>query len=244
MMRLLIQSFNTPEENLACEEYLFRKLNQEPILEGILRIWESPVYFVAIGNSQKVKEVVYIEECEKNNIKVIRRCSAGGAVLQGPGCLNFSLFYFLDNHPELRNIQNSYNQILGSIVRVILDRHNVNTHIEGLCDIVYHNRKVSGNAQRRNNKVLLHHGTLLWNPNYDLMEKTLKIPIEQPAYRMNRSHREFVGALPFNKEQLIEIVIKTFCNKITQYELNYKETQEIRQLVEEKYSKSEWNFRK
>ncbi|MCX8063976.1 MAG: lipoate--protein ligase family protein [Candidatus Hydrogenedentes bacterium] len=243
-MKVLYQSFISPEANIACEEYFFRKLSREMLDEEILRIWESPIHFVAIGNSQKVEESVYIESCERNNIKIIRRCSAGGAVLQGPGCLNFSLYYNLAKHPEVRNIQNSYSYILSKIVSVIFEQFNLLTEIKGIYDLVYKNRKVGGNAQRRNSQILLHHGTLLWDVDYELMEKTLKMPVEQPEYRMNRTHREFVGILPFTKEQLVEIIVEAFCNDFTPFEITEEEISEINDLAEEKYSKLDWNFRR
>ncbi len=241
-MRILLHSFVEPEENIACEEYFFNKLSKTS--EELIRIWESPIYFIVIGSSQRVSDCVNVDNCKKNKIKIIRRCSAGGAVLQGPGCINYSIYFDLNKNAELRNIQHSYNHILGKVAKTIFDEHDLFVEIKGISDLVYLDRKVGGNAQRRNNRILLHHGTILWNVNYHLMEETLKVPNEQPDYRRNRSHREFVGFLPISREQIIDTILKAFAKKVVISKIDDTEISDIKKLATEKYSKEEWNFRK
>ena len=61
-------------------------------------------------------------------------------------------------------------------------------------------RKVSGNAQRRGRRALLHHGTLLYDFDPGLAARYLKEPIRRPAYRSGRCHADFIGNLPLSAE--------------------------------------------
>lgn len=240
-MYILHYTCASPEENIALEEYLFLKLCDDDLPE-ILRIWESDVYFVVVGSSQCVEEEVYVEDCMAEGIKIIRRCSAGGTVLQGPGCLNFTLCIRIDNRPEFRNIRESYRIILGRLSEVLRRRCGIFANQQGISDLCVEGRKVSGNAQRRNSKVLLHHGTLLYSVNYGLMEKLLKIPKIQPEYRQGRSHTEFVGSLPLDRREIIQLLVDAF-NGNEQYFLSDEDFQGLKQLTEQKYSTHQWNFR-
>jgi lipoate-protein ligase A len=72
--------------------------------DGILRFWESAEYFVVVGYANKVAAEVNQAACAEMNVPILRRCSGGGTVLQGPGCLNYSLILPFDETGPLRNI--------------------------------------------------------------------------------------------------------------------------------------------
>src|SRR5262245_61126002 len=140
-----------PEENL--------KLDDE-LLEGgheTLRFWESPVHFVVLGRSGRREEEVHVEACTAASVPVFRRSSGGGTVLQGPGCLNYTLVLSLTRRPELANVSGSYKTLLNQVARAL--------QLPGLevccTDILLAGKKVSGSAQRRTRGWLLHHGTFL-----------------------------------------------------------------------------------
>ncbi len=243
-IRVIIQSFSSPEMNLSAEEYFFYKKNHENEMDDILRIWESDVFFIVLGSSQSVSEEVFLERCIPNGIKVLRRCSAGGTVLQGPGCINFSLFLSLDKYPQLRNIRESYHFLLSSLSKTFKRKYHLETFIEGICDLCFNGKKISGNAQRRNSKVLLHHGTLLYKLDYDLLENVLKIPKTQPDYRAGRTHKDFVGVLPLSKNEIIDCILESFSINGIFSSFTEKEINDIQYLVQNKYAKDEWNFKR
>jgi lipoate-protein ligase A len=76
----------------------------EKISDGILRFWESLEYFVVVGYANKVTAEVNQTACAEINVPILRRCSGGGTVLQGPGNLNYSLILPFDETGPLRNI--------------------------------------------------------------------------------------------------------------------------------------------
>ena len=88
-MKWLDLTFDTPAANLACDEALLDDAEQHGG-PGLLRFWEPRQYFVVLGYAKKFAEETRVEACREENIPIHRRCSGGGTVLQGPGCLNYS----------------------------------------------------------------------------------------------------------------------------------------------------------
>src|SRR5712691_11540818 len=64
--------------------------------------------------------------------------------------------------------------------------------VEGFTDLAVNGLKFSGNAQRRKRRCLLFHGTFLLDFDLSLVQKLLRPPSRQPAYRANRSHADFL----------------------------------------------------
>src|SRR6185503_18456412 len=89
-MNYLDFTLPTPAENLACDEALLDRAESAGG-PAFLRFWESPQPFVVLGYANKVAEEVNVEACRPLGVPILRRCSGGGTVLQGPGCLNYSL---------------------------------------------------------------------------------------------------------------------------------------------------------
>src|SRR5262245_12038392 len=89
-MKVLDLTLPTPAENLACDEALLDE-SEEHHHGEFLRFWEPTEYFVVVGSSNKIAQEVEVEACRSDNIPILRRHSGGGAVLQGPGCLNYCL---------------------------------------------------------------------------------------------------------------------------------------------------------
>lgn len=185
-------------QNLALDTALFHAL-EAGAQEESLRLWESPVPVVVLGRSGVIARDVEEEACAADGIAVLRRDSGGGAVLLGPGCVNYSLALSLERRPELRDVRSSYLLILASIVRALLVP---GLEIRGLSDLAIGGRKVSGNAQRRGSRALLHHGTLLYAFDARAVERYLREPVRQPDYRGGRRHAEFLGNLPLSADQI------------------------------------------
>src|SRR5262245_50689788 len=87
VMRCLDISFDTPEENIAYDEVLL-SLAEEGKLGEVLRFWESSQTFAVLGRIGKAQEDLDLDALRKDGIKVLRRASGGGTVLQGKGVLN------------------------------------------------------------------------------------------------------------------------------------------------------------
>jgi len=102
-MKYLDLTFPTPQKNLACDEALL-DLCENGGGDELLRFWEPREYFVVLGYANKAQSEAKLEACREANLPVLRRCSGGGAVVQGAGCLNYSLFLRISQTGPLQSI--------------------------------------------------------------------------------------------------------------------------------------------
>ena len=102
-MRHLDLTLASPAENLACDEVLLDWCESGEGAE-CLRFWESPEPFVVVGYANKVASEVNVVACEARKIPILRRCSGGGTVVQGRGCLNYSLVLPITKDGPLHSI--------------------------------------------------------------------------------------------------------------------------------------------
>ena len=193
-MKVIDSTLPTPAHNLACDEALL-ELCETGFDHDLLRFWEPREHFVVLGYSSRIRADVELPRCARSRVSVFRRCSGGGTVLQGPGCLNFSLVLRVDGRPALqtltgttRFIMAAHRQALGPVV-------GGEVRVEGFSDLTRGGLKVSGNAQRRKRRAVLFHGTFLLDLDLRLVEELLPVPARQPPYRRNRPHREFLANL-------------------------------------------------
>ena len=190
-MKLLELTLPSPQENLACDEALLEACEQSSAHE-VLRFWEPREHFVVLGYSSRISSDVKLSACNRLGLPLFRRDSGGGTVLQGPGCLNFSLVLRMARHPKLASISGT--------TAWILERHRLAleplleqpVELAGQSDLAIGGLKFSGNAQRRKRRSLLFHGTFLVGLDLQLMERVLTNPPRQPAYRRQRPHERFV----------------------------------------------------
>ena len=170
--------------------------------------WESTESVVVVGRNTVVADYVVVEACLADGVPVLRRFSGGGAVVLAPGCLNYAIAISLVSHPSLADVARSLEFILGRTATAL---GIPDLAMAGEADLALHDRKVSGNAQRRGRRAMLHHGTLLYAFDATLASRYLREPSRQPAYRRRRQHMEFIGNLPFSKRALEDRVLTAWC---------------------------------
>lgn len=237
-LRLLDTPPLAPEEHLALEEAVLDAVEtgESPCT---LRLWESATPFVVLGSAQVLACEVDEEYCAIDGVPVMRRCTAGGCVLQGPGSLNYSLFLRYAEFPETRDLHQSYCFILSRIAGA-LEAAGIPARHEGVCDLAVAGLKVSGNAQRRRRNAFLHHGTLVHRADHAAMARYLREPKDRPAYRAGRTHRDFVGELRLLPEQLRRLIIEAFGAGEAAEPPTPREWEAMRHLVNEKYRAAAW----
>src|SRR5437867_9133091 len=188
----------TPEVHLEREWQLFQRI-ESGTTGHLYRTWETAQPVVVVGRSLSIADHVNQEACRKDSVPILRRFSGGGAVVLGPGCLNYALGFSFVSCPGLIDVAASYRTILGRLAETL---SVAGLAIGGGTDLVLNGRKVSGNAQRRGRRALIHHGTLLYAFDAGLDARYLKEPRRQPAYRASRGHLEFIGNLPLSRNLL------------------------------------------
>lgn len=238
-----------PAAILATEELLLNEV------EGggpeVLCFWESPRPFVVLGYGQVANREADLEACNAAGVPVLRRESGGGAVLQGPGSLNYALFLRQDSDPALGTVSGTNQWILERNQRALQSllplalipsiRGHTDLALTGIDGVA---RKVSGNAQRRRRTALLFHGTLI----YSLAElqrsaslELLRSPSSEPEYRGSRGHLDFLTSIPVAAAALRAAWILEWGAKTPGFG---PEPQAIQDLVASRYHLDTWNLRR
>ena len=126
-----------------------------------------------INNSKEKAELyicakvdVLLKDINEKNIKVVRRLTGGGAVFHDFGNLNFT---FIDNQGQgdFRTFTQPILELLRSL--------GVDARFEGRNDLMIDGQKFSGNAQCKQGKRVMHHGTLLFSTEMTDLSEALKV---------------------------------------------------------------------
>lgn len=228
-------TLDSPAANLALDEALLDACEDGGA--EVLRFWESPEYFVVVGYANKVETEVNATACRERNVPILRRCSGGGTVLQGPGCVNYSLVLDFENNPALQTI---------TAANCFIMRHNaealrtlgLNAEVCGITDLAVGDLKFSGNAQRRKRRALIFHGTFLLTFDLQLVSELLRTPSKEPEYRGGRSHERFITNLHVDRA-----AIKLALRDAWGANETGLETPDISQLISERYGTDAWNLK-
>jgi lipoate---protein ligase len=155
-----VRTADGPAANLALEEALFLR-NESGF---VLRIWENSES-VIIGRAQLARFETDVDYCQANAVPIVRRFTAGGAVYNGPGNLNWSLFISraFDSGPRLRYVSDPH-AIFRSASKPLLAALatlGVDARLDPPNSILTGGGKVSGMAAYVSRTGMLCHGTLL-----------------------------------------------------------------------------------
>lgn len=241
-MRLLDLSLPSPAENLALDEVLLEAAELEQGEEA-LRFWESSTPFVVVGYANRIASEVNTAACATLGIPVLRRCSGGGTVVQGPGCLNYALTLRITAAGPTRNITSTNRFVMGrhaAALTPLLPRPPASPGeiaVRGHTDLAIGAVKFSGNSQRRRKQFLLFHGTILYAFDLRLLNRLLKFPSHQPAYRASRPHDEFVTNLQAQPAEIKRALAKAWGA------IPAKPPPPMPAQLLEKYRSSAWNQR-
>lgn len=184
-------SYGTPAENLAADEALL-DLCESGAGPEVLRFWEPAAPFVVVGYANRLETEVNLGACATLAVPVFRRISGGGTVLQGPGCLNYSLVLRIDRDPALEGIATTNRYVLERLAAALSQLLGQPVDLAGDTDLVVGGRKCAGNAQRRRRHALLFHGCLLLRLDFELVTRCLPMPSRWPSYRLARTHEHFL----------------------------------------------------
>jgi lipoate-protein ligase A len=207
MIHLIDDSLADPAVQVDFDARLFQQLETGKGSET-LRCWESERNAVVVSALARVSQQVHEDACRQDDVPILRRISGGGAVVIGPGCLNYTLILSLDARPELRSVPDSYCRILTSIKDALAIPLLA---VRGSSDLAIGDRKISGNSQRRGRHALLHHGTILYNFDSALMDRYLRTPARAPKYRADRVHTQFVSNAPLTRQDIVQAISKVLC---------------------------------
>ena len=140
-------TFDTPAENLACDEALL-DLCERAGLET-LRFWESRQPFVVVGYGNRVASEVNVEECSRRGVPILRRCSGGGTVVQGPGCLNYNLTLQIPESGPLTTVTGTNEFVMERNRAAIEKILGAKVSVQGCTDLAFLNLNLNPALNRK-----------------------------------------------------------------------------------------------
>lgn len=238
-MRFVEYSPPSTAGHLALDEALLNMRENGPG-EGFLRFWEPGELSVVLGRTNRAGTEVRLDRCRELGIPVFRRSSGGGTVVQGPGCLNFSLVVNIADEPGLGSAGGTNEYVLRRNAGVISLLTGESVEVSGSSDLTIGGRKISGNAQRRRLRTILFHGCILLDFDFAVIEDLLPFPSRQPAYRAGRSHAGFLRNLGISPDTLREALRTAWRADLPALDIPVGESE---RLAREKYLDPGWTYK-
>ncbi|KAF5077735.1 Lipoate-protein ligase LplJ [anaerobic digester metagenome] len=238
-MKLVNSNSTNVYHNLAVEEFFLDNMCNE----DYLILWTNDVS-VVVGKYQNVFEEVNCKEIQKNSINLVRRNSGGGTVFHDLGNLNYT---FITDYRS--DTFAGYDEFINPVIS-FLNSLGVEATKRNACDIVIGDEKISGNAQTIRKNRVLHHGTLLFDSNLNMLQKTLKPVVGEFESRAIKSVRSSVTNIKdhlddktIDFQSFKELFISNlFEENIREYTLSKTELAQIHEIEKNKYKSWEWNF--
>ncbi len=239
MLRCIQRLETDPYYNLAAEEYLLKNAAVNTFMT-----WRNEPS-VIIGKHQNTSREINHTFVDSLHLPVIRRITGGGTVYHDLGNVNFS-FIYTDRTENLVDFR-----FFTKPVILFLKELGLLAYFEGKNNITVDGLKVSGNSAHIHRSKVLHHGTLLFNTDLDVLEKAITGREEHYEDKSVRSVRAAVTNISglLKDETTVEGFITMFREFIRNYipgayqdELSSHEKESILRLAEERYKTKEWNF--
>jgi lipoate-protein ligase A len=232
-----------PAANLALEEALF--LRNEGF---VARVWENKES-VIIGRAQLAGFETDVGYCQAHGIPIVRRFTAGGAVYNGPGNLNWSLFVSrgVDSGP-LRYESSPHAIFRGASLPLLsaLEACGVRAKLDPPNRILTEEGKVSGMAAYVSRKGFLCHGTLLVGADLERVKALTTPSPETIGRRYTRSRDMKTANAALDVDSFIHTFVGTLAEEtrltIERGSPDEQERKLTRELLAARYGDAAWNL--
>jgi lipoate-protein ligase A len=239
-MNYYIESPNTdPRYNLALEQFVFDNLDRG---SAYFMLWQNHDALI-VGRNQNTSAEINAAFVKEHNISVVRRLSGGGAVYHDLGNLNFTFIGDAGKNAI------DFAAFCGPVQKALLS-FGVPVEISGRNDMTVEGKKFSGNAQYIKEGRVMHHGTILYDSDLDMLSHALNISnvkIESKGIKSVKSR--ITNIRPFMKTDmpigdfwaaLKACMLNAF--DMREYALGAGEEAGVDKLKEQVYSQWSWNY--
>lgn len=207
-----------------------------------LHVYRRAEPTVSLGRFCKVDEDLDRAYCEQEDIRVVRRLSAGGAIYTDPGHILFGL-----TGPDLPR---GPNELLESAATALADeighRYGAEARFVPDNDVHADGRKVAGLAAAIRRNVVLLHGALVLDLDRQRMARALGRDPDEVDGRV-AGLRDVVGR-EIPAEEGEELVIAALSGLVDEElvprDLTETEEAAVRHLVSTRYEDDEWTYRR
>lgn len=227
-----------PYLNQALEDYLFSL----PTQDEFLYFWQNEAA-VVFGAYQNPFAEINLPYAWTQNLPIIRRITGGGTVYHDPGNLNYTMIL----NEEARAVD--YAHCLDPMVAA-LNALGYPIEIKNSCDIYLGDKKISGSAQRRQGKRLLHHGTLLFDCDLGALRRSSNQKVQayeakgvksRPASVTNLS--AYKGSRFTNVDDFKKALESQFFGANPEvHSLSEEDWDKIQNLAETRYQAWDWTY--
>ena len=207
-----------------------------------LLLWQNHNTIV-VGQNQNTEEEINRPFVEEHQIQVVRRNTGGGAVYHDLGNLNYSFITNLGDQDHL-TMERFTHPVVEALRALGLD-----AEASGRNDILVSGCKVSGTAERITRGRILHHGTLLFDSNPEMIAGALHADSQKFRSKSTKSVRSRIGNIrDFLPKDMDLLAFWTYLKKylagngMEQGNLSVDELMAVEKLRQEKYDQWDWNF--
>lgn len=229
-----------PYFNLAAEQYVFDVF---PSSEEYFMLWQNDNAII-VGKYQNTVEEINAPFVEEHGIRVARRLSGGGAVYHDLGNLNYTLICDAGSDVSI-----NMEKFCVPVVRA-LESIGVKAEISGRNDMTIDGLKFSGNSQYVKRGRVMHHGTLMFDSDLEVVGRALNVSQDKIRSKGVKSVKSRVtnirGHLPRDMElsDFKDALLRSMGLDSESSRICFSDSDraKIQKLCDEKYSTWEWNY--
>jgi lipoate-protein ligase A len=240
--RLLDSDLTEPQRSAACDEAMLMA-RQHRLVPNTLHLYRRERPTVSLGYFESLEESVDLEAVRRHGAQVVRRASGGSAIYTDPGQLIYAVILDAEMVPESPN--DTYALVCGGVVKA-LDLLGLKAEFKPVNDVLVNKRKISGSAQLRRSGVVLQHGTLIVDTDFDIMFDVLRMRKKgRSKDNVTSLARELGQAPPLDqvKEAMVRGFSTTFGVSIEKGVLTHFEERKVEELIACKYGRMEYTMK-
>lgn len=157
-----------------------------------MRVYGLSGMAVVLGRGSDPERELNLEACLADRVPFLKRYGGGCAVFLDPG--NVIVSAVLPKGGITGN-RKCFKKLSAWLVEGLQRAGVADAYPEGISDLAVGGRKVGGACIYRTRELLYYCATVLVEPHLEKVERYLKHPPREPAYRKGRRHRDFMAAL-------------------------------------------------
>ncbi len=240
--------FNLGEMNWKQTQLIYHALAYKNI-EGLV-LHSSKDKYMCVGLHQNPHDELDLEYCNKNNIGIFRREIGGGTVLLD----NNQIFYHLiihRNHPKVPYAPESFfRRFLQPVIETFREL-GISVEYRPLCDLVVHEKKISGNGGGEIGECKVLGGNILLGFDYECMAQSVLLPMSVRGRFFELMHNKIttvekeLGINPSKKEicSILATKFVDFLGPMTKGKVEIGITKKMTEL-DKQYSSDTWLYQR